>query len=60
MQTAKAQSLPPYVIFHDTVLRDIAAVRPRTREALADVKGMGASKLDRYAEAVLDIVARAG
>jgi ATP-dependent DNA helicase RecQ len=60
LQTAKAQSLPPYVIFHDTVLRDIAAVRPTTRDALAELKGMGASKLDRYADAVLEIVARGG
>jgi ATP-dependent DNA helicase RecQ len=39
-------------------LRDIAAVRPSTREALAEVKGMGASKLERYAEAVLAVVAQ--
>jgi ATP-dependent DNA helicase RecQ len=58
LQVAKSQSLPPYVIFHDTVLRDIAAVRPSTREALAEVKGMGASKLERYAEAVLAVVAQ--
>jgi ATP-dependent DNA helicase RecQ len=58
LNTAKAQGLPPYVIFHDTVLRDIAAVRPATREALGEIRGMGASKLDRYADAVLAIVAR--
>jgi ATP-dependent DNA helicase RecQ len=58
MQIAKAQGVPPYVIFHDAVLRDIAAVRPGTRDALAEIKGVGASKLDRYADAVLGVVAK--
>ena len=58
MDIAKAQAVPPYVIFHDTVLRDIAAVRPGSRAELADIKGVGASKLDRYAGDVLDIVGR--
>jgi ATP-dependent DNA helicase RecQ len=56
MEIAKTQAVPPYVIFHDTVLRDIAAVRPATRGELAEIKGVGASKLDRYAGAVLTIV----
>ena len=57
---AKAQSVPPYVIFHDSVLRDIAAVRPGTPEALGQVKGVGGSKLDRYGAAVLAVVSGAG
>jgi ATP-dependent DNA helicase RecQ len=53
---AKAQHIPPYVIFHDTVLRDIAAVHPASTEELAQIKGVGASKLHRYGAAVLDIL----
>jgi len=53
---AKAQRVPPYVIFHDTVLRDIAAVRPTSIEELGQVKGVGASKLQRYGSAVLAIL----
>ena len=53
---AKVQSVPPYVIFHDTVLRDLAAVQPRTRDDLAQIKGVGASKLERYGEAVLHVL----
>ncbi len=53
---AKAQSVPPYVIFHDTVLRGIAAARPEDAEALGALKGVGASKLARYGAAVLAIV----
>lgn len=53
---AKTQRIPPYVIFHDTVLREIAAVRPAGIEELAQIKGVGASKLDRYGAAVLRII----
>jgi ATP-dependent DNA helicase RecQ len=55
---AKAQRVPPYLIFHDRVLRDIVAGRPMNRAELAAIKGVGTSKLDRYATAVLGIVAR--
>jgi ATP-dependent DNA helicase RecQ len=53
MEEAKAQSVPPYVIFHDTVLRDIAAVQPQSLDQLGQIKGVGASKLERYGAAVL-------
>jgi ATP-dependent DNA helicase RecQ len=54
---AKAQSVPPYVIFHDSVLREIAELRPATLEALGRIKGVGASKLDRYGARVLGVLA---
>ncbi len=53
---AKKQRIPPYVIFHDTVLRDIAAVRPADLDELAQIKGVGASKLHRYGAAVLNLL----
>ncbi len=53
---ARLQGVPPYVIFHDSVLREIAAVRPANLQALGELRGVGASKLDRYGEAVLRIV----
>ena len=59
MAEAKAQSVPPYVIFHDTVLRDIAVVQPQSLVALGQIKGVGASKLDRYGAAVLRILQEA-
>ena len=49
--------MPPYVIFHDRTLADIARVRPRTRADLAAISGVGQAKLDRYGEAVLETVA---
>jgi ATP-dependent DNA helicase RecQ len=53
---AKVQSVPPYVIFHDSVLREIAEVQPRTLDELGQLRGVGVSKLDRYGKAVLRIV----
>jgi len=56
---AARQGLPPYVIFHDQTLAEIARVRPRTRAAMAAINGVGQGKLDRYGEAVLGVVAAA-
>jgi ATP-dependent DNA helicase RecQ len=57
LQLAKAQGVPPYVIFHDSTLIAIARLKPRTMDALALVPGLGAAKLERYGKAVLELVA---
>jgi ATP-dependent DNA helicase RecQ len=54
---ASSQRLPPYVIFHDQTLSEIARARPMNREALSDIDGVGQGKLDRYGAAVLALVA---
>ena len=53
---AARQSVPPYVIFHDRTLAEIADARPGSLAALAKVGGVGQAKLDHYGEAVLEIV----
>jgi ATP-dependent DNA helicase RecQ len=53
---AKSQSVPPYVIFHDATLREIVAARPASLDELAQVKGVGASKLQRYGGRVLRLL----
>lgn len=53
---AKTQHVPPYVIFHDRTLAEIAAVKPGSRAALAAVNGVGEAKLAHYGEAVLEVV----
>jgi ATP-dependent DNA helicase RecQ len=53
---AKAQHVPPYVIFQDRTLAEIAAARPAGRAALVRLNGVGEGKLARYGEAVLAIV----
>ena len=54
---AKELSMPPYVIFHDATLRLIAASPPSTLDELRQVNGVGATKLDKYGQAILDILA---
>ncbi|WP_129136634.1 DNA helicase RecQ [Luteimonas sp. YGD11-2] len=53
---AREQNVPAYVIFHDATLREIAARRPKSLPALGGIGGIGAGKLERYGEAVLDVV----
>jgi ATP-dependent DNA helicase RecQ len=53
---AKEQNVPAYVIFHDATLIAIATARPITRAALAEIPGMGTTKLDRYGATVLATV----
>jgi ATP-dependent DNA helicase RecQ len=57
MEIARAQNLPPYVIFHDKTLLELAAARPRSRAQMADVPGVGEAKLDRYGPAFLAVIA---
>ncbi|MBL8772762.1 MAG: DNA helicase RecQ [Phenylobacterium sp.] len=54
---AKAQHVPPYVIFHDRTLAEIASARPGGRAALAGLNGVGEAKLAHYGAAVLEVVA---
>jgi ATP-dependent DNA helicase RecQ len=58
-QEASLQGLPPYVIFHDKTLAEIARVRPGALSALAECGGVGQGKLERYGRAVMDILTEA-
>ena len=60
LEEARRQELPPYVIFHDATLVEVARRRPASLEALADIPGIGRSKLDRYGAALLAIAGNAG
>ena len=54
---AREHNLPAYVIFHDATLAAIAERRPRQLDALAQISGMGAAKLEKYGAAVLAVCA---
>ena len=54
---AKEQDKPAYVIFHDATLKQIAASPPATLEELALVNGVGETKLARYGEQILEVLA---
>ncbi len=56
LQQAREQGVPPYVVFHDRTLIEIAAREPLNLEALGSVAGVGQAKLDRYGEAVLAVL----
>ena len=60
LQQAREQAVPPYVVFHDRTLVEIARRRPGDSAALGQVSGVGAAKLERYGEAVLAVVGVAG
>jgi ATP-dependent DNA helicase RecQ len=55
-EQARLQGVPPYVVFHDRTLVEVAARHPRDLDALAQLSGIGAAKLERYGEAVLAVV----
>ncbi len=57
---ARARAVPPYVIFHDTTLRDLARLRPATMAGLHDVYGMGARKAEDFGESILEVIREHG
>ena len=55
-EEARRQAVPPYVIFADRTLADIARERPASLEALARIGGVGQVKLAHYGAAVLGVL----
>ena len=55
-ELARAQEVPPYVIFHDATLRAMAEHRPTTPAAFGQISGVGAVKLERYGKAFMDVI----
>lgn len=56
LDLAREQSVPPYVIFHDSTLIEIHHQKPRTLEEFATISGVGKSKLERYGEVFINLV----
>jgi ATP-dependent DNA helicase RecQ len=56
MKIARTRGVPPYVIFHDTTLREMAERRPRTFDDLHDIRGVGAKKAADFGDAFLDAI----
>jgi ATP-dependent DNA helicase RecQ len=55
-ELAAEQGVPPYVIFHDSTLREMAEAKPDSLQALSRISGVGAAKLERYGEAFVEVV----
>ncbi len=59
LELARAQGVPPYVIFHDATLQEMVRRRPHDLPAMAAIPGVGRSKLERYGETFLALIAAA-
>jgi ATP-dependent DNA helicase RecQ len=57
---AKEHGVPAYTIFHDSTLHELAGRLPRSLDELRSISGIGATKLERYGTALLDVMQRAG
>ncbi|QRV02554.1 ATP-dependent DNA helicase UvrD2 [Arcanobacterium phocisimile] len=55
-EVAREAQRKPYLIFHDSVLRDIAIAKPRNLAELGQIKGIGAMKLSYFGQGVLSVV----
>jgi ATP-dependent DNA helicase RecQ len=55
-QIAKEKDLPPYVIFQDPSLEEMATTYPTSREDLAQVNGVGMGKVNKFGQAFLDLI----
>jgi ATP-dependent DNA helicase RecQ len=57
LRVARDRGVPPYVIFHDTTLRELARLRPATMDALRHVYGVGERKAEDYGPMLLEEIA---
>ncbi len=55
-ELAEEEGIPPYVIFHDRSLKEMAAMKPDSLSAMLDISGVGQSKLTRYGERFLHVL----
>ncbi|MDE2597855.1 MAG: DNA helicase RecQ, partial [Sphingomonadales bacterium] len=55
-ELAQEAGVPPYVVFHDSVLREMAASRPASRSELSQIGGVGTRKLEAYGDAFLALI----
>jgi ATP-dependent DNA helicase RecQ len=58
LRLARARNVPPYVIFHDTTLRELARVKPRSVVELSGIYGIGESKASRFGQDFIDEISR--
>jgi ATP-dependent DNA helicase RecQ len=55
-ELAAAENVPPYVIFSDKTLFEIASFFPQSHESLLKIHGIGAHKIEKYGEIILTLV----
>ncbi len=55
-EIASEAGVPPYVVFHDSTLREMAQLRPQSLSALGEITGVGARKLEAHGQAFLNVI----
>jgi ATP-dependent DNA helicase RecQ len=58
MEIAREHAVPAYTVFHDSTLRELARTLPKSLDELRGITGIGATKLERYGEALVGVVKR--
>ncbi len=56
LDLAKLQNIPPYLIFHDKTLIEMAQLKPKNREELSKITGVGENKMQRYGDDFLRVI----
>jgi ATP-dependent DNA helicase RecQ len=56
LEIAKAQNLPPYVIFHDKTLLEMVKLRPQSLAQMAKISGVGEAKIKKYGKVFLGVI----
>ncbi|HLE99998.1 MAG TPA: HRDC domain-containing protein, partial [Gaiellaceae bacterium] len=57
LERSREDGVPAFVVFHDSTLRELAAAQPQSRGELASIKGLGPTKLKRYGDDLLAVLA---
>jgi ATP-dependent DNA helicase RecQ len=60
LEIARGRGVPPYVVFHDSTLREMARLKPATLSALLHVPGVGARKAEDFGQQFLEVIAARG
>ncbi|WP_134683762.1 DNA helicase RecQ [Brevibacillus migulae] len=53
-ELSQKEGVPPFVIFHDSTLREMSSVCPLDRQSMLTIKGVGSAKYDKYGERFLE------
>jgi len=53
---AQEQKIPPFIIFHDSTLVELATQKPQTLKAMGAISGVGETKLKRYGKGFLEVI----
>lgn len=56
LEFAKAENIPPYIIFHDKTLQEMVYVKPSSLQEMGEISGVGERKLEKYGKAFLRVL----